>query len=489
MSDVRINEVMTSNTVTLADETGTYAPWIELYNTAGAPVDLSGVLLSDDSLVPDKWVFPAGPASIVPPRGFIVVFLDGAESADYELHASFRLRGGPLELVLNRGSDLFFADASALGRDRTLGRFPDGGEEIAELEVPTPGAANSGPLTRGERIRGDVDRDGAVDLTDAIDLLDALFRLEPLLHCEPAADANDDGAVDVSDAVRILDFLLGGGPPLPALGARELAECSGNEPPRVAPRPLYHAYPGYPVELRIEATDPEGDRLSYEALDFPPGASLDADTGVVSWTPGEEQLGPFYLMFAVSDDAEPPRRVPGRLVFQVHPLDACVRPDCDPEHGCELRPASLDEECCGSPGALVPDPEVDCPDGGGLYLGRSAGGAVSIDRLVNCDPVSLVPLGQGGHVLALNLEARCLAPSRVLLEVRLETRRTILVDEFVERDFASEPDGFSRLRNLRFIAEGSFEEGAEARLTVAATGEDGARLERTLRVVLTRRAG
>jgi hypothetical protein len=333
-----------------------------------------------------------------------------------------------------------------------------------------------------------VDRDGAVDLTDAIELLDALFRLEPLLHCEPAADANDDGAVDVSDAVRILDFLFRGGPPLPALGARELAECSTNEPPRVAPRPLYHAYPGYPVELRIEATDPEGDRLSYEALDFPLGASLAADTGVVSWTPGEEQLGPFYLTFAVSDDAEPPHRVPGRLVFQVHPLDACVRPECDPEHGCELRPAPLEEECCGSPGARVPEAEVGCPDGGSLHVVRAATGLGTVDRLVSCDPVSLVPLGQGGHVLTLNLEARCLAPSRVLLEVRLETRRTVLVDELVERDFAPEPDGFSRLRNLRFIAEGPFDDGMEARLTVAATGEDGARLERTLRVALTREA-
>jgi hypothetical protein len=485
-SSVRVNEIMVSNTATLAAETGAYSPWLEIYNTAAAPVDLSGVSLSDDPLAPDKWSLPAGPASVVPARGYLIVFCDGAESRPSEIHAPFTLRPGPVELVVNGGSDLFFADGAVLGRDRTLGRSPDGGERIAELRDPSPGAPNTEPIAPGGRVRGDVDRDGVVDVTDALDILDFLFHRGFTPYCTPVADADGDGVVDVGDSVRILDLLSRGGPPLPELSPEELAACSDNLAPRVTPRPVYHTYPGQPVDLEIEATDPEDETLFFEAVALPSGAILDGDTGLVRWTPSEAELGPAYLTFVVSDEAEPPNRVTGRLVFQVHPLTACDQPLCDPAEGCEPRLPPLDEECCGSPGARVPDPDVGCPDGGGLEVGRNSREAPTIGRLVHCDLLPLIPLGQGGHVASLSLEARCLAPSQVFLEARLETAAAVLFEEAVRRDFVQEDDGYSRLRALRFIAEGPFANDMEAQLSVAVTDIDGARFERQLRVVLTR---
>jgi len=488
VSKVRINEVMVTNTSSLADETGAYSPWLELYNPTDAPVDLSGIPLSDDVNAAGKWALPAGPASVAPPRGYLVIFCDGRASPGPGLHALFTLVPGPLELVLNGGSDVFLADASVLRPDQVMGRYPDGGEEIRVLTAPTPGAANAEPMPRGEGARGDVDQNGRIDLTDAIDILAYLFSETFTPYCEPVADANHDGTVDMADPVRILFFLFSGGPALAELSAEELAACDGNEPPLISSRPLYHAYPGFPVEFQIEATDPEGDPLRYQAIDPPPGASLEAETGILRWTPLEEQLGPFYLSFIVSDKAVHPNRVAGRLVFQVHPLDGCTRPQCDPARGCESSLAPLSEECCGGPGPRVSEPEVGCPEGRVLHVGRNSPGSPTTGRLQNCDLLQLVPLGQGGHVARLNLEARCLVPQQILLEIRLETAGTVLFEEFFRRDFESRADGFIQLLNLRFVAEGFFLNDMEAQLRVAATDSDGARVERKLRLVLTREA-
>jgi hypothetical protein len=56
---VRINEVMSSNASTLADEEGDFSDWIELYNAGSQGVSLEGWGLSDNAGKPFKWVFPA----------------------------------------------------------------------------------------------------------------------------------------------------------------------------------------------------------------------------------------------------------------------------------------------------------------------------------------------------------------------------------------------------------------------------------------------
>ncbi|MFC1528920.1 CotH kinase family protein [Candidatus Latescibacterota bacterium] len=53
-----INEVMSSNSLTIEDEDGDYSDWIELFNPNSSPVDLTGYGLSDRADDPFKWVFP-----------------------------------------------------------------------------------------------------------------------------------------------------------------------------------------------------------------------------------------------------------------------------------------------------------------------------------------------------------------------------------------------------------------------------------------------
>lgn len=58
-SQIVINEGSNRNYTTIADEDGEYEDWIELFNTDSDTVSLAGFSLTDDSLIPLKWTFPA----------------------------------------------------------------------------------------------------------------------------------------------------------------------------------------------------------------------------------------------------------------------------------------------------------------------------------------------------------------------------------------------------------------------------------------------
>ena len=74
VAGVRLNEVVTSNVSGLQDEDGTRQDWIELFNTTGSPVDLSGWHLTDDRQLADKWTFPS---ISIPAQGYLVIFASG----------------------------------------------------------------------------------------------------------------------------------------------------------------------------------------------------------------------------------------------------------------------------------------------------------------------------------------------------------------------------------------------------------------------------
>ncbi len=138
---VRINEVMVSNTDILTNPTG--GAWIELYNPTDEPIDLSGLPLSDDLLKANRWLIPRSSESVISPRGYLVIYCDGDPNRVGGLHSNFALQPGSLSIILNKGSDLFFFDATLLEKGRSAGRAPDGAKAIRALATPTPGAPNS----------------------------------------------------------------------------------------------------------------------------------------------------------------------------------------------------------------------------------------------------------------------------------------------------------------------------------------------------------
>lgn len=215
---VFINEVMVLNTSTL-EEAGAFPPWIEIHNATDEAINLGGMGLSDDIASPEKWLFPCNTLSVLQPRGFLIVFANGDTADPDDLHASFTLAVAPINLIINKGSNLFFfSDTSALTADRSVGRFPDGSSTVAALGPPTPGAANAAaPLlpAEGSFVRGDANDDGKLNVLDMLHVLAVLFGSEPLPGCQDRLDSDDTGVVDLTDSSYIGAFLFRRGPPFP----------------------------------------------------------------------------------------------------------------------------------------------------------------------------------------------------------------------------------------------------------------------------------
>jgi hypothetical protein len=57
----------------------------------------------------------------------------------------------------------------------------------------------------------------------------------------------------------------------------------------------------------VEASDPDGNKLTYSAPNKPTGAFLDPTTGSFYWTPSYDQGGNYTVSFQATDDGIPPR--------------------------------------------------------------------------------------------------------------------------------------------------------------------------------------
>jgi hypothetical protein len=126
LRNVLINEFLAHTDDPLPD-------FIELYNHANQPVDISGCFLSDDAST-NKFRIP--PATVIPARGF--VFFD-----ESQLGFGLSAAGEKIFFVNSNATrvlDAISFEAQANGI--SSGRFPDGATEIYPLATRTPGAAN-----------------------------------------------------------------------------------------------------------------------------------------------------------------------------------------------------------------------------------------------------------------------------------------------------------------------------------------------------------
>ena len=80
---VYINEVMSSNGYTIADEDGDYSDWFELFNNQETEVDLDGFGISDDIANPFKWVFPS---VNIAPKDHLIIFASDKNRIEYVSH-------------------------------------------------------------------------------------------------------------------------------------------------------------------------------------------------------------------------------------------------------------------------------------------------------------------------------------------------------------------------------------------------------------------
>lgn len=117
--------------------------FVELYNLDSLPVALGGLFLTDNPIgLPRR--HPVAPLSFIGPQGFRRFWADGdpQQGAD---HLAFRLSAEQGLIALLDG-ELNLLDIVAYGPqqiDVAQGRVPDGGANVQNLVLPTPGAANS----------------------------------------------------------------------------------------------------------------------------------------------------------------------------------------------------------------------------------------------------------------------------------------------------------------------------------------------------------
>ena len=147
-----INEVLANNASVI--EGGRTPDWIELYNGTTNTLSLADYSLTDDTLQPRRFVFPAG--VMLAPGAFLRVLCDNSQLPNSQLllvNTNFALK--------STGAGVYLFDALASGGsliasityglqtpDLSIGRVPDG-TGAWSLNTPTPNAANAAITTLG----------------------------------------------------------------------------------------------------------------------------------------------------------------------------------------------------------------------------------------------------------------------------------------------------------------------------------------------------
>lgn len=138
-----INEICSSAKESVTDASGASPDWIEIYNSSGKDIDISGVGVSDGSKNKFKFTFPEG--TILNDDSYILVYCDdGVTEAEGEYHAAFKLSatGETVYLTAPDGSEIDTVEVPELGTDITYGRYKNGSSDFRYLSY-TPGKSNN----------------------------------------------------------------------------------------------------------------------------------------------------------------------------------------------------------------------------------------------------------------------------------------------------------------------------------------------------------
>jgi len=148
-SQVIINEYSVSNLTGYLDNHEKAEDWIELYNTSGTSVSLSGYFLSDDNTNPTKWEIPSG--INIPANGYVTFWTSGRDAIQgIYYHTNFKLKqtkNTPEHVVFSDPSGTIINDfqLELTQLEHSRGRQPNGSDTWAIFTSPTKGIYNSGP--------------------------------------------------------------------------------------------------------------------------------------------------------------------------------------------------------------------------------------------------------------------------------------------------------------------------------------------------------
>ena len=224
ITPVRINEVSADDGIYVNDYFKR-KDWVELYNTTDEPIDVEGMYLSDNPKEkPMKYRITKNGTqtnTIIPAHGYLVIWCD-KENPVSQLHASFKIdaEGDDLMLTAADGSWNDVLTYPAHNSDQTVGRFPDGSNNVYVMNIPTIAKANitSSYVSAVEQpyrpdpasfAAGDANGDGKVDIVDVTYIVGYLKGITYSGFRFTAADANHDNEVNAADVEYIISTILG----------------------------------------------------------------------------------------------------------------------------------------------------------------------------------------------------------------------------------------------------------------------------------------
>ncbi|MBU0765550.1 MAG: CotH kinase family protein [Bacteroidetes bacterium] len=142
-----INEVMTSNTVTVKDRNNNYSDWVEIYNCGNVAVNLAGMFFTDDENDPLKCRIRNDiPAKTTIPPGSARIFWFDRNPGLGVTHIDMKLGSIKEYIALYAADSVTLIDELRLIDQKTdisYGRKPDGTGGFFYFKKPTPGKVNS----------------------------------------------------------------------------------------------------------------------------------------------------------------------------------------------------------------------------------------------------------------------------------------------------------------------------------------------------------
>lgn len=143
---VVINEIMSSNRTCVEDEDGDNPDWIELYNVGDTVINLKSYFISDNPDNQQLWKFPEVE---IAPGEFLLIFASGKNRKGSVLHTNFSISkmGEPILLSNPNGELIDSFQPAFVQTDYSMGRYPDGSDNVVLFKTPTPEKSNTPPYT------------------------------------------------------------------------------------------------------------------------------------------------------------------------------------------------------------------------------------------------------------------------------------------------------------------------------------------------------
>jgi hypothetical protein len=145
-----INEFVSKGSMN-TNEFGTNEDWIEIYNPQNVAVNLAADswYISDNGQInPYKYKLPA---LTIPAKGYLVIWCDGLNTVETQIHTNFNLSAAGEDLILYyHPTDLEtgitidqYAYIAHTLDGASEGRYPDGGPQWQFFTIPTIGSSNN----------------------------------------------------------------------------------------------------------------------------------------------------------------------------------------------------------------------------------------------------------------------------------------------------------------------------------------------------------